>query len=330
MLFSVILPVYNVEKFIEQCMHSILQQEFTDYECILIDDGSTDGSGAICDDYAQKHSIIKAYHTANAGQSAARNFGLDRAQGDYIIFVDPDDYIKQGYFQAVAEFIDKYKQPDLLVGNFYKYIENEGKFELNSVISIKDYGAGECGIKTLENIYYANKNFPGFMSWSLITKREIIYDNNLCFPEGHIFEDFLWFPKIFQCAKQTFFLSDVYYIYRFNSGSTSNELSLSRSLDMLWVLNEFEAFLSNSLFSDKARKTMRDSIAGFYWWAFQDSITLQDEGLIKALGDNKRFLKIRKLGWKQIPFAVIYCLFGYRPASRFYKSALERKRNKAG
>lgn len=92
---SVIVPIYNMEKLMRKCLDSILAQTFTDYECLLIDDGSTDGSLAICDEYAAKDSRFKAFHKPNGGLSDARNYGLAHAQGDYTIFFDPDDWVDE-------------------------------------------------------------------------------------------------------------------------------------------------------------------------------------------------------------------------------------------
>ena len=96
--FSIILPIYNVEKYLPKCVESILSQTFTDYEIILVDDGSTDNSPAICDKFAKEHSNIKVIHKVNGGQSEARNLGADTANGEYIIFIDSDDFIIKNDF----------------------------------------------------------------------------------------------------------------------------------------------------------------------------------------------------------------------------------------
>jgi len=102
-IVSIIVPVYNVQDYLEPCLKSILVQTFTDFELILVDDGSSDSSGVICDDYALKDGRIKVYHQQNAGVSAARNKGIDNAVGKYILFIDSDDYVDEGYIQS---FID--------------------------------------------------------------------------------------------------------------------------------------------------------------------------------------------------------------------------------
>jgi len=117
---SVIVPVYNMEKLMRRCIDSILVQTFTDYECLLIDDGSKDGSPAICDEYAYKDVRFKTYHKPNGGLSDARNYGLERAIGDYTIFFDPDDYVDSTYLEelyskAIVEDADM-----VMCGIFYE------------------------------------------------------------------------------------------------------------------------------------------------------------------------------------------------------------------
>lgn len=103
MLVSVITPVYNTEKYLDECIGSILSQSMTDFELLLIDDGSTDGSGAICDRYAEKDKRIRVFHIPNGGVSAARNLGLDNARGEFVVFVDSDDRVTPDHLQQLAD-----------------------------------------------------------------------------------------------------------------------------------------------------------------------------------------------------------------------------------
>ena len=103
MLVSVITPVYNTEKYLDECIGSILLQSMTDFELLLIDDGSTDGSGAICDRYAEKDKRIRVFHIPNGGVSAARNLGLDNARGEFVVFVDSDDRITPDHLRQLAD-----------------------------------------------------------------------------------------------------------------------------------------------------------------------------------------------------------------------------------
>ena len=115
-MISVIVPVYNAEKTLRQCVDSVLSQEFKDFELLLIDDGSKDQSLAICDEYAIKDSRVRAFHKENAGVSSARNLGLDHCKGEWITFIDSDDYITQGYFDGVLEHDE-----DVLIKGYQKF-----------------------------------------------------------------------------------------------------------------------------------------------------------------------------------------------------------------
>lgn len=114
--FSIITPVYNVEKFIDQCIRSVLEQTYANYELILVDDGSKDDSGTICDQYAQKYSKIKAYHKANGGQLHTREYGIARATGDYYVFLDSDDYLQNNALQVIYDMITSYGADCVIYG----------------------------------------------------------------------------------------------------------------------------------------------------------------------------------------------------------------------
>ena len=114
MLLSIIVPVYNTEKTIRQCVDSILSQEYNDFELLLIDDGSKDASPAICDEYARQDDRVRVFHKENGGVSSARNLGIDNAQGEWITFVDADDYITSNYLVN----IDSYSDSDLIIREY--------------------------------------------------------------------------------------------------------------------------------------------------------------------------------------------------------------------
>lgn len=119
MLISVIVPVYNVEKYLRRCVESIMSQTYKEIEILLIDDGSTDDSGRSCDDLAIKDRRIHVFHKENGGVSSARNLGIERACGDYICFVDSDDWIDIDYFESAMPIL-KEVHPTLLMNNYMK------------------------------------------------------------------------------------------------------------------------------------------------------------------------------------------------------------------
>jgi glycosyltransferase involved in cell wall biosynthesis len=114
---SIIVPVYNTEKYLRRCLDSIVAQTFKDYECIIVDDGSTDGSAAICDEYEKKDSRFKVLHKENEGVSAARNVGIEYAEGEFITFVDSDDYLSSVYLRDLYDN----KEYDYVVGSFQTF-----------------------------------------------------------------------------------------------------------------------------------------------------------------------------------------------------------------
>src|SRR5690554_5853314 len=115
---SIIIPIYNIEDYLPTCINSILNQEFDDYELLLINDGSTDNSGKICDQYALKDNKIRVYHQKNAGVSAARNLGLEKATGEWICFVDGDDELYPNSLFAIMEKADKSKSEMIIARSF--------------------------------------------------------------------------------------------------------------------------------------------------------------------------------------------------------------------
>ena len=121
---SVIVPVYNVEKYLRRCIDSILSQTFSDFELLLIDDGSKDKSGDICDEYVAKDVRIKVFHKANAGVSSARNLGLDKAKGEFIFFVDSDDFLDKTHLENYSKDIDNF---DLIFQGYKLVEETTGK-----------------------------------------------------------------------------------------------------------------------------------------------------------------------------------------------------------
>ena len=133
MLLSVIIPVYNTERYLSACIESILSQAYLDIELLLIDDGSTDHSGAICDEYAAKDSRVRVSHKEDGGVSSARNLGLDQARGEYIHFVDSDDLVLQGSYQYISEVIFECS-PDVICFNYVRDACN------NNALIISDQG----------------------------------------------------------------------------------------------------------------------------------------------------------------------------------------------
>lgn len=177
-LISIIIPVYNAEKYLRQCFNSVLAQTYPDWECILVDDGSKDSSGDICDEYAQKDSRFKVYHKENGGVSSARNYGLQTANGELICFLDSDDKMKSNHLAICVQSIG---EADLLIFGFERW---NGRTDC--VIPPEAYISGHEYCK--EFLYKLKETgatselfcFP----WNKIYKRSLLLGNNVSFPEN--------------------------------------------------------------------------------------------------------------------------------------------------
>ena len=165
MLISVIVPVYNVEKYLSKCVESILAQTYKDLEIILVDDGSPDNCGAMCDEYAKRDSRVRVIHKENGGVSSARNLGIDAAHGEYICFVDSDDWIETDYFEEAVPLLEK-KRPKCLLNN---YVTDDGagkitckflpsmEIEMNAEKTFREMATGcHFGWQPFASFYEAN------------------------------------------------------------------------------------------------------------------------------------------------------------------------------
>lgn len=210
-LLSIIIPVYNVEDYLEECLDSILSQDFYDYEVILVDDVSTDRSGDICNKYVEKHSNFKVIHLKSKGlPGGARNIGLQNAIGEYVHFCDSDDYYLKNSFLSIVKHIEE-NTPDVIIGDFTCRPE-KGAFYCenlqlkNSIFKTKD------SFTLIE--YFSNSFTVPWSVWIFILKRKFLVDNNIYFLEKCYFEDAEWFTKILCLYKSFSLLENPFYCYR--------------------------------------------------------------------------------------------------------------------
>ena len=186
--FSVIVPVYNIERYLNECVDSILAQSFQDFELILVDDGSKDKSGAICDAYAEKNACVQVIHKTNGGAVSARKAGLQKSCGSYVVYIDSDDYIAPDYLAHYWNCIQE-KKPEIIVDNF-ALVSAEGQFveEVHQAISMGYYsGADLCNIRQtlLYDFLGTLYNFGSITwnIWSKAIKRELALETQMVVPD---------------------------------------------------------------------------------------------------------------------------------------------------
>lgn len=205
MRYSIIIPVYNCEKFISRCINSLLEQDFTDYEIICIDDGSTDSTGRIVDEFAKKDQRIKVIHQNNSGIANARNCGLLNAIGEYIYFVDADDWVEQGLLKKVNDVFNNMKIDICLFDTYRNFdgvdIPKKSFMGEEGVIANKDK------IETFA-LYYKNA-----VVWNKIIRRQMILDAKIEFIDVYYLDDFLFCMEIYESAKNIYYLKTKGYHY---------------------------------------------------------------------------------------------------------------------
>ena len=260
---SIIIPVYNAEKYLKQCIESIIEQFFRNYEIILIDDGSTDSSGNICDSYSKKWEFIRTIHTENKGVSAARNTGIKESVGEYLLFVDSDDYIINGSLERLYK-VCKDHDLDMVRGKYQVYEEAAAIFK-----SPIDYKKVSYLDKKMSSADYFNlaieENKYEVVPWLGLYKRQFIVNNNLWFRENSRMEDHEFTLKclIKQPSAMIMQIDYMFYVYRKHERSITKTYSVdiiaeivSNCYSMIKFINEIKVDIRTSLNARKAISTL--------------------------------------------------------------------------
>ena len=293
---SVIVPVYNVENTIGKCLDSIVNQTLKDIEIIVVNDGSKDKSQDIIDEYAKKYSNIKSYIKENGGLSDARNYGLEKASGDYICFVDSDDYIDTSLFEKLEKYISK--QIDMIKYKMVKVDENYKEIE-----KIDGPTFDEIMGEDAFNILYST-DIMLQPAWLYLYKKSFLDENNFKYPVRKYHEDFATTVLLMVKAK-SIVSTDIYgyYYYQSNKSITrgnDKEKTLKRAMDMLEHYTAMEEEIKNI---DLAKKT-KENIKIYY----TNNIILKVEELegedrklyIKEIKRRKMLKNIKARNLKQL------------------------------
>ena len=240
---SVIVPVYNTEKYLHRCIDSILAQTFTDFEVLLIDDGSKDGSGKICDEYSAKDSRIRVFHKENGGVSSARNLGLRNAQGEWIIFIDSDDWISESMLHDMHEKATSEKS-DIVYCDLKTVFNEHAK-----VLHIAKYDSKK--VNMLNN--FIKSTFGTVVG--MLVKRSMYESNQVRFPIGAKFcEDFYVAVRLMLFSEKIFYIPTAYYCYnRQNEASASYSFSSEHSDSVRWVfMDTIDLFQKKGIYTEYA------------------------------------------------------------------------------
>ena len=233
-MVSIIVPIYNAEKYLRECLDSIIAQTFTDWELILVDDGSTDSSGSIAESYARSNPKIKVIHVENGGLSWARNHGIDMARGDYLMFVDADDALYPDSIRLLMEAMNR-EGADIASGDF------EEGVDFHNVSTAKFSVTIFTPAEAVENVLYQSRLLPS--ACGKIYRTEIF--ESLRYTEGLYYEDLDFFYRLFFKSKRIVHISAPVYFYRTTPGSILHTWN-KRRLDVLKVTEIIEDFMAKN------------------------------------------------------------------------------------
>lgn len=259
-MFSIIVPVYNVEKYLEKCIDSILNQDYDHYEVILIDDGSTDGSSAICDRYANKYHHVITFHKENGGLSDARNYGMKKASGDYLIFIDSDDWIEQGCLSKFAKVISE-NMPDVLLTRVTEAYEDK---KIDKDEDMVDFIQSPVTRSQVLKFMLEHSHHSVQAQLKIISKA-YVNENKLQFLTGRLHEDIDWTAKIC-CTAQTYAISDYrWYNYRMErEGAITNSIKGKNIIDVIEIAAMHYAYYQENK-SQVSRMVLSKSVRSTYY-----------------------------------------------------------------
>lgn len=209
-LVSVVVPIYNVEQYLDRCIQSIQSQTYENLEIILVDDGSPDNCGKICDQYASKDQRVRVIHKKNGGLSDARNAGVKIATGKYLLFIDSDDFVAEDLVQKTVESAEEYHSDIVLFD--YKRLESDGAVEICSMINIP------------ENQGFYMKDFPQILFKAIsacnkLFRKDFLEKSKIEFPVGYYYEDLGSSPKYLLVAERISYVKEPFYNYVIHEGS---------------------------------------------------------------------------------------------------------------
>lgn len=308
MFFSVIVPIYKVEKYLAQCIESVIKQSYQNFELILVDDGSPDACPDICDSYAKKDRRIQVVHKENEGLSQARNTGLERAKGKYIFFLDGDDYMAKGAMEKIAQILEENPSIDMLTSP-HKSIDKDGR-ESQVPLPVK---TSHLKMDRDHYIDKLQKSQGGYWAaWKNTYRREIIEKNKIRFKKGLIgAEDCDFFMNFVRRAENFSFNHTPSVYYRIG-----REGSITKTMSKEAILGRIEVYSYNhKLYKREGEKEMKSFFAN----KFTDSILLINhlkdkediEELKKLIEENKHILRDAK-GPRNTSLKAIWRVFGYK------------------
>ena len=306
---SIIVPVYNVAKYLDECVQSILTQSYAEFELILVDDGSKDESGTICDKYAQIDMRVQVFHKDNGGLSDARNVGTQHAKGDYVVYIDSDDYI------CDPDFLKKINERansdfDVICYKFKKYFDEKKTFAECSFAcpNIDEIGtlSGRINEMVRRDAFYCS-------AWSKAIRLNILRDNNIQFEKGLLGEDQEWYYHVLTKIHSVTYINEAVLVYRQRANSITSSWKMKNLTDCIYVVNKWYQQIPEENIEEDYKTALLNSVAKLYcnlliaYTGFQDS---EKNKYYSTLQKMQELLKYH-VNPRVNMFYKVYCLVGF-------------------
>lgn len=332
MKISIIIPVYDAERYLRKCVDSVLHQTYRDWELILVDDGSTDSSAQICDQYAAAEARVSVLHKPNGGTSDARNAGIQAAAGDYITFMDHDDlWSSPTCLQTICDFLSESKA-DVLLFPYAEYWQDDSQprclqahLDRNAVVNLDRCEA---------LLHLMHKNLLSVTVWSKVVKTSLVRENALLFRKGIRSEDTEWTTRLLLCARSYDWCPEVLYWYRkgHDGAQTSRPIQYQMVQDLKNILLEYIPYAETEISDPLFRTVLLDYLAYPY------SVWMAQSMFIKGrqIRQDKKALKPYHyiLNYHENPCvkltSLVYRFFGFTLTSRLLKFYMRRRYRLAG
>ena len=241
LLVSVIIPVFNVRPYLSEALDSVIKQSYSNLEILIIDDGSTDGSGEICEEYSEDPRV-QVIHQENKGLSAARNVGLDMMTGDIVAFLDPDDKYHTDFIRLMMEGMVR-EEADIIICK-YSYHESTGRI-ITTGKEKTSPPAGQGLYDKYQSLSYLADGIINLSVWNKLYRNELWKE--IRFPEGHVYEDIFTTYKVFNCCSSVFVLDFHLYCKRLHDSSITRNCTLERIHDRLLARQKVDEFIAANI-----------------------------------------------------------------------------------
>jgi len=310
-LVSVVIPIYKVEKYLSECIDSVISQSYTNLEIILVDDGSPDNCPSICDDYAKKDTRIKVIHKKNGGLSDARNVGTEASTGEYIIYLDSDDlWASSDGLQNLVNILAEHKESDIVFLQKFYFVDGE------TPILPVDYQHLDCTLNGMPKIallsHLQSRGNLLTSAYTKLIKRSVLIDHNINFEKGLLSEDYDWSLNLYSKCNSMLFSDEIFYAYRKRSGSITKSVGIKHLNDLLWIIQKWYILLDDLSIDKKERDIYKDFLCYVYVisLSYIDIFKREHREIQKKLKSYRELFKFAN-NKKTILAARVYNVCGY-------------------